>query len=168
MKKLLYILTLIVLSIAAKELYSQQIPVTQQISINATVISHSIVVSKRDLDFGNDIVPGVPKSINKTSEKSGMFSIEGKPKKSIKVSFMLPEELISGSNSMNISFSSTDAGYVTDGNMKTFDPRKGIGTKLSSSGTMQIFLGGSITPSVNQASGFYTAPIIINLIYTAD
>lgn len=168
MKKLLYILTLLVLSITAKELYSQQVPVTQQISINATVIPHSIVVSKRDLDFGNDIVPGIPKSINKTSETSGMFGIEGKPKKSIKVSFILPEVLTSGLNSMNISFSNTDAGYITDGNMKTFDPRNGVNTKLSKSGSMEIFLGGTISPSNNQASGFYTAPIIVNLIYTAD
>ncbi|MFA7361163.1 MAG: hypothetical protein WC139_09015 [Candidatus Kapaibacterium sp.] len=168
MNKLISTLSILILLTTIKTVYSQKVPTSQQINIKAEVISHSIVVSKRDLDFGNDIVPGIAKSINKASENSGSFEIQGKKNKAIKVSFTLPEILTNSSNLIDISFSSTDAGYITNGNMKAFDPRKGVNTKLSGSGKMEIFLGGTITPSNNQASGFYSAPIIVHLLYTAD
>ncbi len=168
MKKLLNILILFLIVTAAKQAYSQIVPVTQQINIQATVIPHSIVVFKRDLDFGNDLMPGIPKSVSVTSENSGMFEIEGKKNKSIKIKFQLPDELTSGNNSMSIEFSNRDAGYITTGNMKLFDPRKGVNTKLSNTGRLELYIGGTVSPSVTQASGFYSAPIIVNFLYTAD
>lgn len=153
---------------AANKAYSQITPVSQQINVKANVITHSIVVFKRDLDFGNDLMPGIPKSVSVSSENSGMFEIEGKKNKSIKINFQLPDELTSGNNTMTISFSNRDAGYITSGNMKLFDPRKGVNTKLSSAGRLELYLGGTVSPSITQSSGFYSAPIIVNFFYTAD
>lgn len=160
---------LLIIATAANQAYSQISPVTQQVNVNATVISHSLVVYKRDLNFGDDLIPGISKSVNVESENSGMFEIRGKKNKSIKISFILPDVLNNGSNTMSISFSDRDGGYEKkEGNMKLFDPRKGLNAKLNKDGELDLYLGGTVTLSLNQASGFYSAPIVISILYDAN
>lgn len=63
---------------------------------------------------------------------------------------------------MPITFSTTDGGYSTSGNINgqtTFNPANGFSIFLPLGGTVTIWLGGRVTPAVSQQTGSYTGTI---------
>lgn len=143
--------------------------VTGSILVTATVLNPISITTTRDLDFGNDIVPGIFRTIDKTSATSGKFSISGQPSKEVNITLTLPSTLINGPNTLPISFTNTDGGYkTTSGNLITFNPSVPINASLGSDGKLDIFLGGKVTPSHNQISGLYFGTINISLYYTGN
>jgi len=168
MQKIVITIAIIVVLVLTQNIFAQQTPVTDNISAKGTVIAHITVTSKRDLDFGNDIVPGIIKSVDKTSANSGKFSFAGQPNREISITFTLPSIVTSSVNSMQISFSTTDAGYQTDGALIDFDPYVTKNASFSGTGTMDVYIGGKVKPSTGQVSAFYTAPFNISLQYTTN
>ena len=75
---------------------------------------------------------------------------------------------MSGANTLPISFTTTDAGYQTGATIVAFNPAVVQNASFSATGTMDVFLGGTVTPSAGQVSGFYTAPVNISLQYTTN
>lgn len=166
MKKVFKHILFLFLTILSIDSYAQ---VTASITATATVLTGISIVSKSDLDFGSDIVPGILRTVDKSNANSGRFSLTGSPNKQISIRFITPTQLSNGGNTMPITFGSTDAGYqIPGGNIVSFNPSLVSNASFGSQGTMTVFLGGKVTPSSNQASGFYTASITLNLEYTGN
>ena len=168
MKKLFVTIAVLVVLVLTQDIFAQQTPVTDNISAKGTVITHISVTAKRDLDFGNDIVPGVIKTVDKAAANSGKFSLAGQPNREMSITFTLPSNLVSGENTMPITFTTTDAGYQTGESLVGFNPAAVQNASFSATGTMDVYLGGKVTPAAGQVSGFYTAPVNISLQYTTN
>lgn len=166
MKKAIKNIIILLLTIISVDCFSQ---VTASITASATVLTGISITSKSDLDFGNDIVPGIQRTVDKTNANSGRFSLSGAPNKQISIRFITPSQLTYGANTMPISFGSSDAGYqIPGGSIVSFNPAIVSNAFFGTQGTMTVFLGGKVTPASNQPSGFYTASVTVNLEYTGN
>ncbi len=166
MKKIKIPAILLLITITCVTSYAQ---VTASISATATVLTGISVTNKSDLNFGDDIVPGVQRTVDKTNANSGRFTLLGAPNKQISISFVTPAKLFNGTSTMPITFSSSDAGYqIPGGSVISFNPIVVSNASFNSQGTMTVYLGGKVTPSSNQESGLYTASITVNLEYTGN
>jgi len=169
MKKLVLAIVTLVVLVLTQDVFSQQVPVTDNINAKGTVITHISVTAKRDLDFGTDIVPGVAKTVDKSATTSGKFTLAGQISRQIAITFTLPTNLSSGTNLMPITFTTTDAGYQNSVSpMTAFNPAVVQNASFSATGTMDVYLGGKVTPTAGQVSGLYTAPVTISLVYTTN
>ena len=169
MKKFFLAIAVVLALVVSKDIFAQQVPVTANINAKGTVITHITVSSAEDLDFGNDIVAGVATTVDKTASNAGKFFITGQPNREISIAFTLPTNLLNCSNTMPITFSSTDAGYIVNSNpISAFDPSGSMNASFGTDGAMEVYLGGTVTPSSTQVAGQYTAPVTISLQYTTN
>jgi hypothetical protein len=147
----------------------------------ANVLATLSVFATQPLDFGN-VFQGVAKSQDETSDaNSGIFTITGAASADLSIFLQLPEyiALADGSDRMQIAFSDQDATFsVLDaaapstpsapgaGALLNQNPRVLVGTPVGAGGTSQIFLGGRVVPSINQAAGAYSGDILCTVAYT--
>ncbi len=144
----------------------------------ASVAASLAVTSAQDLQFGA-IFQGVAKSIaNNVDASSGIFNITGAASAGITMLFTMPDyiALADGSDRMDIAFSTTDA--VVDTNNTTpstvvagdgwvnINPRSfPAGTVVGAAGQTNVYVGGRVTPAVNQKAGAYAGSIILSVAY---
>jgi len=148
------------------DLFSQ---ITGTIQAKGIVLNPISITATRDLDFGDNIIPGMLRTIDKTAASSGKFSLLGQPSKQINVSLTTPSTLINGVQTLPINFTSTDGGYkTTTGSMVAFDPASPTNAVLGTDGVLDVFLGGRVDPAHNQSPGFYTGTVNISLYYTGN
>jgi len=162
-----------------------QISFAQDVAIGqatATVQASLIVTSTNDLIFGN-VLQGVAKSVgNNVDANSGQFSIAGQASAGINVYFTLPDymALADGSDRMTISFSNTDCivdtttvtpstaapvdGW-TDVNPRGLSSLAPSGVVIGAGGQTNLYLGGKVTPTVDQKAGAYTGDITCTVAY---
>jgi spore coat protein U-like protein len=129
--------------------------VQQPINVNGAV----------NLSFGN-VFPGVNKAVLLTDAGAGRFDVTGQASTPVNLAFTaLPTNLANGGNNLPVSFSS---GYNTSNSAAgatSFAPGSGASTSLSGTGALFVFLGGTVTPAVNQAAGTYTATVTLQVTY---
>jgi hypothetical protein len=115
-----------------------------------------------------DVFPGVAKSVAPADARAGTWSVTGAPAAEVALSFALPGNLVSGGNNLPISFGAGDGGYDTSNAApsSTFDPGSGATTNLSGTGSLWVWIGGTVTPAVNQPAGVYTNTITLTVDYT--
>ena len=128
------------------------------------------VRANRGLAFGT-VIPGLPAVVPRTDPlNSGWFELRGGNFLTfIQLTFTLPTVLNGPLGAtMPVSFATNDAGYsfVNSVNSQTaFNPNqpyttvKGIG-----GGATGVFLGGSVTPALNQQAGSYTATVVLSVV----
>ncbi|MEW6051028.1 MAG: hypothetical protein AB1644_08225 [Candidatus Zixiibacteriota bacterium] len=145
----------------------------------ATVLAGLSVTAIQNLQFGN-VFQGIAKSMVKNDDdSSGIFGIAGVPSAGLSVYLTLPDYLAlpNGSDRLNIAFSNTDANVdSTTVTPATFAPADGwadqnprnlpITLRIGAGGATRIYLGGRVTPSVNQSAGNYAGDIICSVAYT--
>ena len=170
MKKLFLAVAVFVVLAVSKDMFAQQNVVSATITAKGTVNQHITAQGTRALDFGADLIGGVPTSVDKASSNSGKFEITGKAGREISIDFDLPSNLTDGTgNNLAISFSSTDAGYINNGStLNAFNPSSGTNANMSATGTMEVYLGGTVSPTPNQVPGYYSGTVQINLQYTTN
>jgi len=151
-------------------------------SATATVQAALVVTADQALAFGT-VFQGVATSVaNNVSASSGIFKIVGQSSAGIAIYMQLPDYLATatGDDRMVIAFSTTDCNIdSTDNNDPALfvagsgwineDPHNVTSAALIGSDvTVQtsIFLGGSVTPTVDQTPGAYTADIVLTVAYT--
>ncbi len=150
-------------------------------SATATVLAVLTVTATQALDFGN-VYQGVPKVQDETSDaNSGIYTITGQASAGISCYFQLPDyvSLANGTDRMPITFSATDATFSVlaaaapstpsapgAGATANTNPRNLTGTAIGAAGTSQVFLGGTVIPTINQAAGAYSADIVLTVAYT--
>jgi hypothetical protein len=147
----------------------------------ANVLAALTVTATQPLDFGN-VFQGVAKTQDETSDaNSGIFTIAGAASAGLSVFLQLPDylALASGADRLTVAFSNSDCTYsVLDaaapstpsapgaGALLNQNPRNLVGTTVGVGGISQIFLGGKVTPSVNQSAGAYAGDILCTVAYT--
>lgn len=172
--------TMILLVLTPWQISSAQDVATGQAT--ATVQASLIVTATNDLIFGN-VLQGVAKSVgNNDDANSGQFAVSGQGSAGINVYFTLPDymALADGSDRMTISFSSTDCivdtttvtpstaapidGWI-DVNPRGLSSLAPTGAVIGAGGQTNLYLGGKVTPTVDQKAGAYTADITCTVAY---
>lgn len=138
----------------------------------ATVLAPMVIVATTPLDF-QQVFPGIAKSVAHTNASAGLFSMVGAPAKEVSMTFTLPTNLTSGGNNLPVSFSSTDGAkdaLVTNQATATaFNPNTpGSLANFGAAGTLFVWIGGTVTPTVTQSAGVYTGSIVLAGIYTGN
>jgi hypothetical protein len=149
-------------------------------SATARVLANITVTSTAPLDFG-DIFQGIPAAVANNGADAGIFTVIGESGAGISIFIQLPEyvSLSDGSDRMQVIFGDSDASVDTTG---AADPT-GMGgnmgwqninpynipaaTVIGSSGT-NIYLGGKVSPSVNQKAGNYSGDIVVTVSYNGS
>jgi len=146
----------------------------------ANVLTALAVTAVQDLDFG-DVFQGVGKTVpNNDALNSGIFVITGEGSAGISVYITLPPYLATatGDDRMDVTFDATDCSIDSTGNSDPSAFGDGwpnvnpynlpsnvvIGSAVPSQTAM--FLGGRVTPSVDQTSGPYSGDVIVTVAYT--
>ncbi|MEX0720765.1 MAG: hypothetical protein WD059_08870 [Balneolaceae bacterium] len=138
----------------------------------ASVGAQSInVITIQELDFGDTIFPGIEKTILFTDSNAAQFEITGEPDREVLIQFQLPEALEDQqSNSLDISFSTSDAGYhsTVSGamNATVFNPNSGTTATLNSEGKLYVWVGATAMPLHTQAGNYYQENLILEVDYT--
>ena len=147
-------------------------------SATATVLTALAVSSVAALVFGN-VYQGVATAIANINAAAGIYAITGQASAGIAIYMALPEyvALADGSDRMTIAFSSTDASVDSLGGA---DPTAMVGgagwqdinphsfpsaAVIGSGGTTNIYLGGKITPTIDQTAGAYTGDVVLTVAY---
>lgn len=158
---------------------SQEVAVGQA---TATVLTVLAVTADAPLAFG-DVYQGVPKTIGKTAATAGVFTITGEADANIAIYMQMPDYLAtdagsgSGDDRMVIAFSTTDAnidttgagapaGFVATDGWADQDPHNITNAATVGSVGTNIYLGGTVQPSVDQKAGDYEADIVLTVAYT--
>ncbi len=147
----------------------------------ATILAVLAVTSTHDLDFG-DVLQGVTKTADKTVvADAGVFQISGAGGQEISMHMQLPDFLwcstADSEDRLVVAFSNTDADIDTTaagtpaahggGAIVDQDPHNLSDTVMGGADNiLQIFLGGTVHPSVDQRAGGYVADIILTVAYT--
>jgi hypothetical protein len=147
----------------------------------ATVMAVLAVISTSDLQFGN-VLQGVQKTADKTViAEAGVFQVTGAGGFEISMSLTLPPFLWNGAvgseDRLLIAFSSTDADLDTTaagtpaahgaGAIVDQNPHNLPDTNLGGTDNiLQIYLGGTVYPAVDQRAGSYAADIVLTVSYT--
>lgn len=150
-------------------------------SATANVLAVLAVTATHDLAFG-DVLQGVPTAADKTVvANAGVFQITGAGGKEISMHYQLPDYLWNSTNQdrLVIAFSDTDAdidttlagtpavhgaGAIADQNPKNLNDMV-IG---ATDNILQIYLGGTVYPTVDQRADAYTADIVLTVAYTGN
>lgn len=127
-------------------------------------------VTGTNLTFSDEIFPGIDEAVAHTEAGAAQFDITGEDGREINVEFTLPTELDgAGETTLPISFDTDDAGSNEDdvqGSAVAFDPNSSETLNLSATGTLFIWLGGTVEPASDQAAGAYSGEITLDLTYT--
>jgi hypothetical protein len=125
------------------------------------------VTGIRNLAFGG-VVRGVPSSVPPShAVKSGQFRFVTAIGNTVRLQFTLPTRLNGPSGGrLNISFSATDAFALGSGGTSvpvTFNPNNAQTFNIVSSNTINVFIGGTVSPAANQTLGAYTNTITLTV-----
>jgi hypothetical protein len=176
---LAFLISLLLLVIPMQTVLGQDVANGQA---TATVMAGLVVTAVQDLAFGN-VLQGVAKSTpNDDDANSGIFSITGAASAGLSIYLTLPDymALADGSDRMTVAFSSTDAtvdttvatpstvvagdGWV-DVNPRGLGTLGGGGAVVGTGGQTNLYLGGKVTPAVDQSAGAYTGDLICTVAY---
>ena len=156
---------------AGERLFAQE---SASIQALATVVSTLSVSGSNDLQF-QSVNLGVNKSVDKTDVGlAGEWTILGQAGAEVTLDFSLPANLTSGGNNLAISFTTTDASYANDPLNDQTNPTAAINpaivttTNLGAGGGMLVWIGGTVNPSIGQASGAYSATIELSVTLTGN
>lgn len=124
-------------------------------------------VGTRDLAFG-PVIPGVITTVAATDPvKSGVYTITANLGTRLRLDFTLPARLVStGGAQMTINFANGDAilletapGSVPNNqNPKSMKPYT-----MTYGNQLKLYLGGNVTPTAGQATGAYTATVMLTV-----
>jgi hypothetical protein len=131
------------------------------------------------LSFG-DILQGVSTAVANNDAHAAIFTIAAESNAGISIYMQLPEylSLSDGSDHMPIIFRSTDASIDTTGagdpaGMNGSDGWQNVNPYSLPSAAIvgfngtNIYLGGSVTPSINQKAGNYVGDVVVTVSYNS-
>ena len=141
----------------------------QSASINATatVVTPLTVTGSAPLAFGN-VFQGVNEIVAHSDANSGRFSVTGFGTSQVALTFTLPTNLSSGANTLPINtwdIRSNGTNVVAGATAMTVTSGTPVNANLVG-GNLFLFVGARVTPSLTQAQGAYTAPIVLAAAYT--
>jgi len=175
---------LVILIALSAIIFSPSVSNAQDVAVGqatATVLAVLSVSATHDLAFG-DVLQGVPTAADKTSvTNAGVFQISGAGGMEVSMYLQLPDYLWNSTNTdrLVIAFSSTDADLDSTaagtpaahggGAIVDQDPHNLPDTPLGGADNiLQIYLGGTVYPTVDQRADAYAADIVLTVAYTGN
>lgn len=138
---------------------------TGSITATAQLQQPISVTGAVNLSFGN-VFPGVPATVALTDAGAGRYDVLGQASTPVTLTFtVLPVNLTSGANNLPVSFTAGHNTTNSAAGATAFAPAGGASTSLSGTGQLFVFLGGTVTPAVNQVAGTYTGTITLQVTY---
>lgn len=132
---------------------------SDDITAQANVLTPLTVTGQQDLDFG-DVFPGAAKTVVVADASAGRWLASGQSGAEVTLTFSLPANLLSGGNTLPISFGANSAGHHTSnapGSALTFDPAAGATANVGvAPAELYVWVGGTVNPAANQPQGLYT------------
>ena len=117
-----------------------------------------------DLSFGT-VAAGTAKRVAPGDPGAGQFRVDAPPSARIRLDFILPTVLTSAGQTMAVTFGNRDAAWSGQNDVTTattFDPNRRPRIRVPASGTIYVWIGGSVAPAATQPSGIYTAPLTLS------
>lgn len=142
----------------------------------ANVVSSLSIVGTNNLNFGS-VTPGVSRSVDKSAVGfAGEWIVSGIVSSELSMTFTLPDSLREASSSaaMLVNFNGADGSYknvaaaTQAAPSGVIDPNVASVQRLSPSGTMDVWIGGTVWPSLAQTGGSYFADVILSVAYTGN
>lgn len=137
----------------------------------SAVFSQSLSINTiQEMNFGDSIFPGVEKTVLFTNSNAAEFEITGEPNRQVIILFQLPSVLNDQeSTSLDIDFSSTDAGYNPNSadpmDATVFNPNNGATATLNSEGKLHVWIGATVIPLHTQTGNPYQGSLILDVSY---
>jgi hypothetical protein len=130
-------------------------------------IAQVTVSGVRNLAFGV-VVGGIATHVLPSDAvKSGKFQVQTSNGNRVRLQFTLPNQLNGPAGStMPISFGATDGtttGNAGNNNPVTFNPNTSVSVQVVPSTPIVVFLGGTVSPTVNQPIGSYANTITLTV-----
>ena len=168
----------IIAGIACYVLYGGEILAQESATIQAiaTVLPSLTVTGDHNLDFGT-VFPGTDKSVDKaTLGSAGEFHIQGNNNSEITLDFTLPAQLdhATVTTAMVVLFAAIDASYDDEsgGGQSSptgiLDPRVQTTIDLGPTGQMDLWIGGTVQPTLTQTGGDYSGDLTLTVTYTGN
>lgn len=154
------IVTLLIL-VTASAAYGQSTD-SDNATITATVIAALSVVKDQDLAFG-DVAQNSSSTVDVTDAGAVKFTLAGEANKNVTFTLTSPANLTSGAN--NLTFAD-DVQYNTSdlpGSASALSD--GATVALNGSGALYVYLGGTVTAGVGQATGAYSGTFTVQVDY---
>lgn len=167
------VLTIVLLSIWAGKVEAQEVG---NIQATANVVSSISIVGTNNLNFGS-VTPGSSRTVDKTAVGfAGEWMVTGIVGAELSMTFTLPDSLRESSSvaSMFINFSGSDGSYnnIVGSSQSAptgvIDPNGPAVQRLSLTGTMDVWIGGTVWPALAQSGGSYAADVILSVAYTGN
>ncbi|HQR19162.1 MAG TPA: hypothetical protein PK948_12390 [Gemmatimonadales bacterium] len=162
-------LSLAVLALTLVGATVAQAQVSANINATALVQTPLTVTGAAALDFQN-VFPGLAKAIAPTAATAGRFTVGGQLNAEVNITFTLPTNLVNGAN--NLPIGTWTGGRNTANNQAAqtaITPSGTTTTRLDAvTGALYIWLGATVTPTVTQVAGTYTAPVTMTVAYTGN
>ncbi len=172
-KPIIFVLALLFLLMIIPDAGAQEYGIIQA---TATVIAGITITGDHDLIFGT-VLPGVDKSIDRRNVGfAGAWHISGDNSAEITLDFTLPDSLLHVDSlaHLRINFTNTDASYDngTGGGQAnpavTFNPNGPSTADLGATGILDVWIGGTVQPTISQTGGNYVADITLRVAYTGN
>lgn len=125
------------------------------------------IAGVRDLAFGS-VIQGVPSLVAPNDPiKSGQFDIQAPLGNRLRIDFTLPARLIGPAGArLPITFSKTDCILLETGPggvPVVQNPKTNKAYTMTYGNRLLVFLGGKVTPRAAQATGAYSASVILTV-----
>jgi len=168
-------LALVALAAAPLSLDGQAAAISVVAQVSTTALSITTVA---DLDF-QQVVPGVPTTVDpETAPTAGQFEVRGARGAEFEMTFVMPANLMNGLNAMPAAFGpgSVCVNPISLGrrnNCTLIDPAVPFIERIPNNGNPTnrrwfVWVGGTVSPTPVQSSGFYSAPITLVVTYTGN
>ncbi len=177
MKILKFTLGVLSLLLVAATQSVAQVDGTATIAATADIAATVVVDGTAGLDFGTDLAPGTPVTIDpQTDATAGHFTITGTPGAEVDAVLTLPTDLIhdvDGTTTLPVDFTGNTAAWALAGadqaTATLYDPSTTLTEFLDiTTGELHIWLGGTLNPGDPQKAGTYSADITLDITYTGN
>ena len=146
------------------------------IQATATVLSAISIVGVNNLQFGS-VTPGLNKSVDRTTPGfAGEWEITGQTLAEISLDFTLPDSLllVDSTVGLRINFTNTDCSYEDGTGGGQLAPAGDVNPlgpsvlNIGAAGTLRIWIGGTVLPTLTQTGGDYVADVVLTVAYTGS
>src|SRR3989442_2033372 len=148
--------TMLALGLVAAGAAAVQAQNNATINVTAAVQQPIVVTAANPLDFGQGF-PGVPKGVALGSASAGRFTVTGQGSAGVSLSFVVPANLTFGVNNLPVTFAGSFNGINDPAGSGIGSFARGNGAPPNRTRNPFVFVGGTVTPSVSQATGAYAA-----------
>ena len=130
-----------------------------QLTASAQVLAPIDVSFVSDLNFG-DVLPGVPTVV--APADGGQFTVTGAQNQGVMLDFTLPSNLTGGGDPIPVTFT---AGWGDDAPQNSIVPGNDPTVNLGTTTNIDVFVGGTVNPAIDQAAGTYSGTVTLTVTY---